>query len=509
MPALPLSGCSLPEFPAAHDGNVTFVVGTLEGDPVKLKLLKDYISRALCTLVNSLAACSFNVIHFSQEVTKWCNRAVTCTPETTAEAASWVQTLECGPGASPTDALAAAFEDAECQAVYLVMDALPGSVLQDIYSLVIRHKNTCSVHVVYLLGDPCDSQVEGSFKMVKLQPYGSSQEVSSNGSFRSIHSCKSPGFCPLQSTIYPEVGMPPCSCNHVSQELPAAITVQKNSVNVSPEALCILRGARVLARRETDGYYYLGHIAHEVEGSRERFLIEFEKCRSLKGKAQFRMQETPLYDIIHYEDARWKPLVPGHHVLAPLESNMEQYGPGTVLQGAESRTLALACESSGVLVTFWNGKTKRIPPGLAVWIPPHVRERITLELQMPLEARKKLVDSCSGYPYIVPPGYRASRCESQEMPGCGPGSHSCLYCRPSQGLCHRCHVHEEPWAAMSKSMSQGSKMTLTKEKPRRNLEKEKGRKQEAPSEVSLRREKTKKRSIQEPKEDQAVECPVC
>lgn len=72
------------------------------------------------------------------------------------------------------------------------------------------------------------------------------------------------------------------------------------------------------------------------QGSPDRFLVEFEKC-VLKGKAQFRMQETPICDIIHYEDARWRPLIPGDHVLAPLNTSMEQYGPGTILRGAENR----------------------------------------------------------------------------------------------------------------------------------------------------------------------------
>lgn len=53
------------------------------------------------------------------------------------------------------------------------------------------------------------------------------------------------------------------------------------------------------------------------------------------------MQETPVCDIIHYEDARWRPLVPGEHVLAPVDAKMEHYGPGTVLQGTETRARGL------------------------------------------------------------------------------------------------------------------------------------------------------------------------
>ncbi|XP_067392357.1 uncharacterized protein C11orf16 homolog isoform X2 [Emydura macquarii macquarii] len=176
----------------------------------------------------------------------------------------------------------------------------------------------------------------------------------------------------------------------------------------SPEAPHLLRGARVLARRETDGYYYLGHIAQEVKGSRERFLIEFERSWLLKGKVQFRMQETPLFDIIHYEDARRRPLVPGDRVLAPWEAKGERYGPGTVLKGAESKEAWLASENSEVLVNFWNGQTKKVSSDLALRIPLLLSERIVLELQMPLTARQMVVESSSDYPYIVTPGYRAS-----------------------------------------------------------------------------------------------------
>lgn len=65
------------------------------------------------------------------------------------------------------------------------------------------------------------------------------------------------------------------------------------------------------------------------------------------------MQETPICDIIHYEDARWRPLIPGDHVLAPLNTSMEQYGPGTILKGAENRERGLG------IVFLLNLKSKK------------------------------------------------------------------------------------------------------------------------------------------------------
>ncbi|XP_051496540.1 trichohyalin-like [Apus apus] len=176
----------------------------------------------------------------------------------------------------------------------------------------------------------------------------------------------------------------------------------------SPEASSFMRGARVLARSKADGYYYLGHIAREVKGSREHFVIEFDRSRALKGTGQPGTQETPLYDILHYEDARQQPLAPGDRVLAPWEARAERFGPGIVLKVLENKEAHLAHNRRGVLVNFWNGQTKEVSSDQALRIPLPLSERIILELQMPLSARQMVVDSSLDYPYIVTPGYRAS-----------------------------------------------------------------------------------------------------
>uniref|UniRef100_A0A8C3JCG8 DUF4537 domain-containing protein n=1 Tax=Calidris pygmaea TaxID=425635 RepID=A0A8C3JCG8_9CHAR len=190
--------------------------------------------------------------------------------------------------------------------------------------------------------------------------------------------------------------------------MPLISSAKRNFIDSSPVASTFVRGARVLARREADGYYYLGHIAQEVKGSRERFLIEFDKSHTQKGKVQLRMQETPLYDILHYEDARQQPLAPGDRVLAPWEARAERFGPATVLKVMENKEARLACNRRGVLVNFWNGRTKEVSSDQALRIPLPLSERIVLELQMPSAARQMVIDSSLDYPYIVTPGYRAS-----------------------------------------------------------------------------------------------------
>ncbi|KAI1238812.1 hypothetical protein IHE44_0011902 [Lamprotornis superbus] len=215
---------------------------------------------------------------------------------------------------------------------------------------------------------------------------------------------------------------------------PLTLSPKRNFTGSSPEASRVLRRARVLARRETDGYYYLGHIVQEVKDSRERFLIEFDQSCALKGKVQCDQQETPLYDILHYEDARRHPLTPGDRVLAPWEAPAKRFGPGTVLRVVESTEARLAHNERGVLVSFWNGQTKEVSSVQALRIPLPLSERIILELQMPLAARQMVVDSSLDYPYLVAPGYRASghyrqsHLEVDCCPGALCSTHPCAKC---------------------------------------------------------------------------------
>ncbi|XP_041343412.1 uncharacterized protein C11orf16 homolog [Pyrgilauda ruficollis] len=199
-----------------------------------------------------------------------------------------------------------------------------------------------------------------------------------------------------------------CAWNPGPFCMPLIPSAKRNFIGSSLEASRVLKGARVLARRETDGYYYLGHLVQEVKGSREGFLVEFDQSCALKGKVEPGRQETPLYDILHYEDARRQPLAPGDKVLAPWETPAKRFGPGTVLRVVENTEAPLAHNERGVLVNFWNGQTMEVSSAQALRIPLPLSERIILELQMPLAARQMVVDSSLDYPYLVAPGYRAS-----------------------------------------------------------------------------------------------------
>ncbi|XP_034635343.1 uncharacterized protein LOC117881773 isoform X1 [Trachemys scripta elegans] len=484
---------TLPLFGDLQDQNVTFVVSMLEGMSSKQDFLKEHLIKTLFSMANSPTESTFNIISFASKVVKWCTSLVKCSLSNIIEATAWIRALQCGNGADAVSALAMAFEDPTCQVVYLVTDALSESASEEICSLLAETGEERPVHTVYLVEKPgdCESSTQkemekvakrsgGSFQVITLHPSRASEEVNP-GCTSSIHCCNAISKYPSCSLLMgiPKAHFPVYVCAN-SPTIPLTTLTKRDLMDWSPEAPHLLRGARVLARRETDGYYYLGHIAQEVKGSRERFLIEFERSRLLKGKVQFRMQETPLYDIIHYEDARRQPLAPGDRVLAPWEAKGERYGPGTVLKAAESSEAQLANENSGVLVNFWNGQTKKVSSDLALRIPLPLSERIILELQMPLVARQMLVDSSSDYPYIVTPGYRASGHGRQDHldPVCWQGStqiQSCPNC--SSGCSSLCHCCLGAWVPIRPTVNRAQPedvlipgTSLTKEELSRKIE---------------------------------------
>ncbi|XP_019400228.1 PREDICTED: uncharacterized protein LOC109316526 isoform X3 [Crocodylus porosus] len=492
MAALQPAHCpASPMFGHLHNGNITFVISVSNNTYSKLCFLKEQLIKALFSMASSPAESKFNIISFAGKVVKWRSNLVKCSLSTVTEAAAWIRALQCGDGAEAACALAAAFEDPGCQAVYLVTDALLESASEEICHFLIETGESRPVHTVYLVGNPGDfeshtqkimekvaRQSGGSFRVISLHTASASDEV--NAKCSNVHCCSTvsnPSGCSLLLGC-PKKHFPTCGWRPDPPTLPLASSAKENLMDISLEVPYLLRGVRILARRETDGYYYQGHIAQQVKSSGERFLIEFERSRLRKGKVQHRMQETPLYDIIQYEDARRLPLAPGDRVLAPWEPKSERYGPGTVLQVAESKAAHLVPNDREVLVNFWNGQTKKVRADKALWIPLPLSERIILELQMPLAARQMLVESSSDYPYVVTPGYRASgHCrhldpvhlqsasQVQSYPDC------CFLC-PS--LCHCCPV---AWVPVSPRVSRVQSdddlipgTSLTKEELSRKIE---------------------------------------
>jgi len=104
----------------------------------------------------------------------------------------------------------------------------------------------------------------------------------------------------------------------------------------------------------------------------------------------FRMQETFYHDVIAFNDALRHSIFPQDKVLAPWEDKGKRFGPGKVIRGIEKRNKIGGHRDDDLLVTFWNGVTRTVVKGNALWVPHKLYDRIVLELQMPISARKEL-----------------------------------------------------------------------------------------------------------------------
>uniref|UniRef100_UPI00398F4D9B uncharacterized protein C11orf16 homolog n=1 Tax=Pristiophorus japonicus TaxID=55135 RepID=UPI00398F4D9B len=152
----------------------------------------------------------------------------------------------------------------------------------------------------------------------------------------------------------------------------------------------LISGTSVLARRESDGFYYRGTIKQEIK--KGLFLIEFDKSLDPSRKWQVSVQKTALYDIIQYNEAIRHSVLLGDNVLAPWQSDGTRYGPGTVIFGIEIRDPLQAIEDDEVSINFWNGKTVKVSKNVAIWIPSALYERVLQELLTPLSSRQQLQD---------------------------------------------------------------------------------------------------------------------
>ncbi|XP_063164571.1 uncharacterized protein LOC134500985 [Candoia aspera] len=444
---------TVPLLAGIHEQNVVFVVHTSESNLSNPCIMKELLIRTLYSLGSKLMDSTFNIICCSSKVLKWQNELVKCSLTSIMDAAAWIRTLQMNSKvkASAWNAMEEAIDDPSCQAVYLFTSGLPEGSVEEICGHLKETKQSCPVHIVQLVENgkankiSCQKLLEkiakvsgGTFQAIDGASYEDKTGCNSGTGSISNH-LSFPLLADHCTTLFPLGVRGPDTCTTFMRS-----SVQENLGDCSTDTHNLLRGIRVLARKETDGYYYLGHIVQKVKDSRGHVLIEFERCqRSRKVKAPFRRQETPLYDIIHYDDARWQPLSAGDGTLAPWEKNSKRYGPGIVLQVAETRSDYSAFQNNKVLINFWNGQTKTVSADVAVRIPLPLYERIVLELQMPLTARQLLVEQNPDYPSAVPPGYRASGCcRHNHLPWMSCPESLNVHC---VGVCDS-NTHFPPWS---------------------------------------------------------------
>ncbi|XP_072278445.1 uncharacterized protein C11orf16 homolog [Pyxicephalus adspersus] len=235
-----------------------------------------------------------------------------------------------------------------------------------------------------------------------------------------------------------------CSWTDHLRPCTTSVTCQKLNVSSTPACLTsIIRRETVLARRDPNGFYYLGVVRHEEEPG--VFLIEFNKPSVQRDRYPAMLQKTTSSDIIQYEEARRHCIVPGDNVLAPWEPELTRYGPGTVLLGLETRDPLRVMEDEKLTVCFWNGKKVNVPLGTAVWISPTVHHRIVDILHRPITSRQIQAESPpSTTTFVI-----TDRCTTFPDPVCTAGhyhgwSHHSAHPHPPHRHCSCCCFPNHP-----------------------------------------------------------------
>nr|CAB3263236.1 uncharacterized protein LOC104266709 [Phallusia mammillata] len=411
-------------FGEVPEKNITFVIDSSGSMYDVLAHVKDHVTQLLIDRAYNRPGTTFNIIDFSSEITQWADRMVECTPTTVNAATRWLRGIETKTGSDALTALQMAFDEPRCDGIYLVTDGMPDQDPNEIVFKVTKASQGRPVHSISVTDRDVDvptssrmflenlaMNTRGSFHVVCLSHVGDVKKVTPvyNATYAPKEGLKK---CSVEATLTSNPYLNALST--IPSELPPYVPfyryypyvhteVIQDALERTPVASVVARGTKILARRDEDGYYYPAHIAQEVSGNRHRFLIEFDRTK--KGR-DLRMQETALHDIIALNDALRHSVVADDKVLAPWESDGKRYGPGKVVRGVEKRHTVGDERDSDVVVSFWNGKTVTVPKGVAIWIPELLYDRIVVELQMPITARKEIIDSQeatdlpSGYPSL-------------------------------------------------------------------------------------------------------------
>ncbi|XP_062404197.1 uncharacterized protein C11orf16 homolog [Sardina pilchardus] len=385
----------IPVLMGIRQKNIAFIVDSSETMNAMLGSLKDLLIQTLLAKA-SLRDSLFNIISCSYKVTKWRSVSVPCAPDSVFEALGWIHSLHTSPGSDLLAALEAAFSEPQCQAVHLLTGALPDrpeSLLSGLHTMILR-----PVHVFFLsqsgqLDDrtldfmQCfTSATGGSCHLLLLGLNGSIDKVSTlYAAHGAVANSRASGdaCCGLGSPLATVLNAAPLSAHMIRQGNPFSSIIARGSESIAGCSQ-FYPGCRVLARRETDGLYYLGTIKEQILNQRGIFLVEFDHQNPtdpFDSTAACQLVCPP--DMVHHTRAHAHGLVPGDAVLAPWGAQLWRYGPGRVLLGSEPRDPLRVVMGSALRVLFWNGVEATVPPELAVWIPASQHERVVRELQQP------------------------------------------------------------------------------------------------------------------------------
>ncbi|KAH9525310.1 hypothetical protein Btru_001029 [Bulinus truncatus] len=447
-------------FGRVPEKSVTFCIDTSGSMFNYLDVIKQHLMETLTSMASQEDQPMFNLIDFNSQVTQWADKMVKCTPETVAVAEKWIRNLQAKTGTNTEDALLTALSDPSCEAIYLVTDGLPDQYPDDVLDSIVGICGSRQIHCIYITGETADEtatefledlavETFGSFHIVTLSTHGCIERVTPiyrydhahekivhtvNSTLRpNIKTCSVStslqvdpeelfGLTPYANALlhYPySLGSPLMGGGptryfypyYWSRYRPAKAWLKNQDkwfndplLGLSPAAGSLLVGKKVIARRIDDGFFYRATVQSQNLG--EKFLVAFGPSKHGKYK-QTEYQDTYVFDIVDYHDALRHTIITGDYILAPWEPEGERFGPGIVIEGHEKRH-AEGPEDVNLTVSFSHGVTEKIPLNTAVWIPPSVYDRLSLELQMPKEARKTLLSCSNNYPIDNLPGYPAA-----------------------------------------------------------------------------------------------------
>ncbi|CAK6954525.1 uncharacterized protein C11orf16 homolog [Scomber scombrus] len=389
----------IPLFLGKRGCSITFVLDSSENMRAALEAVKRLLIQTLLTKA-SLRDSLFNVMTFSGKVNCWSHHMRPCTPDTVYTTLSWIHSISCSPGKDLLAALSMALTDPNCQAVHLLTSDLPNqpeAVLRALPALAAWKP----VNVFYLQdsGSQLVSKTRdylqclthatrGSCYMISVNLNGSLEKLtllyvsegqSSGPSVSPVKCCR-----PSTSLIIPQqhnTSSPQLRCSLCNFQRPVTSCVPSGRTLTSSE---FLPGGRVLARREMDGFYYLGTVIQQVQGCRGVWVVEFDYSGSVSlAVVSSKQQLVCSLDMLNQTRAHTHCLVPGDTVLSPWEPDLRRYGPGKVMAATERRgSFGADCVTS-FRVLMWNGCVSLVPVSLVLPISASHHDRIIRELQMP------------------------------------------------------------------------------------------------------------------------------
>ena len=239
--------------------NIAFVIDTSDSMPSNLELIKAFTIELIDIFMCQIGSYLFNVISFADTYSKLSKTLLPCNKSTASLASEWIQTLNCDTSKNTLLALGTAYTDNEVDAVIMLTDGLLTQKSPEVINCVTELSQSRPLHVIYINEESEDDDV--------LQ-FLESLAMSTNGT---LHTIKHHSKCVLQ-----EEKLYPLNCsedvNSSSSSSDSSSSSSSDDNNDNNEENCEdeddeeikLLGKVVLAKRNSNGYYYKGTIIKTV-----------------------------------------------------------------------------------------------------------------------------------------------------------------------------------------------------------------------------------------------------